>query len=253
VILCLARENPRWGYPPISGELSKLAVDASPSTVRRVLPAAHLQPAPRCDGPTWRAFFAAQAPGLLAWDFSCVDTILLRRLYVLFLIEHQTRRVHLAGTTTNPTGAWVTQQARNVAISGLLDQFGFLIRDRDAKFTSAFDTISTSRHECLDWIPIRNERHLRRILLEYLEHYHRERPHRGLALHPPDPPPRPGHGPIVHRDRLGASSTNTPSRSLTRIRIETPFTPAMVSRASGRSGDPATPAPPSGPRCARSP
>ena len=229
LIVCLARENPRWGYPRISGELAKVGISVSASTVRRALRAARLPPAPRRDGPSWRQFLTAQAPGVLACDFFCVDTILLRRLYVLFFIEHETRRVHLAGITTNPTGAWVAQQARNAAISGLLERFSFLIRDRDAKFTSTFDTVFTSeairviltpartpvanayaervvrtiRSESLDWIPIRNERHLRRVLVEYLEHYNHERPHRGLALQPPDPPPRLEHGPIERRDRLG--------------------------------------------------
>ncbi len=229
LILRFARENPRWGYLRISGELAKLNIEASPSTVRGVLRAARLKPAPRRAGPTWRAFLAAQASGMLACEFFCVDTILLRRLCVLCFIEHQSRRVHLAGITTNPTGAWVAQQARNVAIAGLLARFRFLIRDRDAKFTSAFDTIFTSeavrviltpvrtpvanayaervvrtiRRECLDWIGIHNEHHLRRVLVEYLDHYNTERPHRGLALQPPDPQPRIQHGPIERRDRLG--------------------------------------------------
>ena len=142
---------------------------------------------------------------MLACDFFCVDTILLRLFHLLFFIEHETRRVHLAGITTNPTGAWVAQQARNLAIAGDLARFRFLIRDRDAKFTSAFGTVFTSevvrviltpirtpaanahaervvrmiRSECLDWILIHNERHPRRVLVEYLEHYNQERPHRG--------------------------------------------------------------------------
>ncbi len=229
LIVRLGRENPRWGYPRISGELAKVDVVASPSTVRRVLRAARLKPAPRRDGPTWRQFLAAQVPGVLACDFFCVDTILLRRLYVLFFIEHESRRVHLAGITTNPTGTWVAQQARNAAISGLLERFSFLIRDRDAKFTSPFDTVLTSeairviltpvrtpvanayaervvrtiRSECLDWILIRDDRHLRRVLIEYLEHYNQERPHRSHALRPPDPPPRLKAGRIERRDRLG--------------------------------------------------
>ena len=224
-----ARENPRWGYPQISGELAKLNINASASTVRRVLRAARLEPAPRREGPTWRQFLAAQAPGVLACDFFCVDTILLRRLYILLFIEHQTRRVHLAGITTNPSAAWVTQQARNLAMSGLLERFRFLIRDRDAKFTTAFDTIFTSetirviltpirtpvanayaeravrtiRRDCLDWILVRNHSHLRRVLIDYPEHYNQERPHRGIALRPPDPPPRPEAGRIERRDRLG--------------------------------------------------
>ncbi len=144
LIVRLARENPRWGYPRISGELAKVGIVVSTSTVRRVLRAARLQPAPRRVGPTWRAFLAAQTPGVLACDFFCVDTILLRRLDVLFFIEHESRRVHLAGITTNPTGTWVAQQARNLAISDPLERFRFLTRDRDAKFTNAFDTILTS-------------------------------------------------------------------------------------------------------------
>ena len=120
-----------------------------------MLCAARLKPAPRRDEPTWRAFLAAQASGVLACEVFCVDTILLRRLYVLFFIEHETRRVHLAGITTNPTGAWVAQQARNAAISGLLERFRFLIRDRDAKFTSAFDTIVTSEAVRVILTPIR--------------------------------------------------------------------------------------------------
>ena len=126
------------------------------------------------------------------------------------------------------TGAWVAQQARNFARAGLLEQFWLLIGDRDAKFTSAFDTVfatepvgviltpartpvanghaervvRTIRSECLDWILIRTEHHLRRVLVEYLEHYHRERPHRGRALRPPDPPPTLEAGRIERRDRL---------------------------------------------------
>ncbi len=229
LIVRVARENPRWGNPRISGELAKVGIIVSTSTVRRVLRTARLKPAPRRDGPTWRQFLEAQASGVLACDFFCIDTILLRRLDVLFFIEHATRRVHLTGITTNPAGAWVAQQARNLAISGLLDPFRFLIRDHDAKFTNAFDAVfateavrviltpirtpvanayaervvRTIRRECLDWILIRNEHHLRRVLVEYLEHYNHERPHRGRALRPPDPPPRIEAGRIERRDRLG--------------------------------------------------
>jgi putative transposase len=229
LIVRLARENPRWGYPRISGELAKLNIVASPSTVRRVLRSARIDPAPRRDGPTWRQFLATQAPGVLACDFFCIDTVLLRRLYVLFFIEHQTRRVHLAGITANPTGSWVAQQARNASINGLLERARLLIRDRDAKFTAAFDAVLASeavrvvltpirtpvanayaervvrtiRSECLDWILIRNEQHLRAVLAEYLDHYNHQRPHRGRALQPPDPPPRHDVGRIERRDRLG--------------------------------------------------
>ena len=201
----------------------------SATTVRRTLARSGLEPAPRRDGPTWREFLRAQAGGVLACDFFCVDTILLRRVYVLFFIEVATRRVHLAGVTRNPNGSWVTQQARNLAMSGQLERFSLLIRDRDSKFTDAFDTVFASegirtiltpvrtpvanayaerfvrtiRRECLDWILIRNEHHLAHVVREYLEHYNRERPHRALGLRPPDPPPQLAAGPIQRLDRLG--------------------------------------------------
>src|SRR5215212_7064854 len=115
LVLRLARENPGWGYPRIAGEVLKLGVRVSPSTVRRLLLAAGLQPAPRRVGPSWRQFLRQQAAGMLACDFFTVETISLRRVYVLFFIELGGRRVQLAGCTTNPSGAWVTQQARTSA------------------------------------------------------------------------------------------------------------------------------------------
>jgi putative transposase len=136
LVLRLARENPRWGYQRIAGELNKLGLAVSPSTVRRLLANAGLGPAPRRSGPSWREFLRAQAASVVACDFFTVETALLRRYYVLFFIELQTRRVHLAGATTNPDGRWVTQQARNLSLSGALDDVRFLIRDRDAKFAA---------------------------------------------------------------------------------------------------------------------
>src|SRR5437762_10851785 len=118
LVLRLARENPRWGYPRIAGELLKLGVRISPSTVRRLLLAAGLTPAPRRNGPSWREFLRQQATSMLACDSFTVETITLRR-YVLFFIELGSRRVHLAGCTTNPTGVWVTQQARNLSFTRL--------------------------------------------------------------------------------------------------------------------------------------
>jgi putative transposase len=129
LILRLARENPRWGYPRSVGELVKLAISVSPSSVRRVLHCAGLKPAPRRDRPTWREFLHSQTAGILACDFFCVDTVLLRRIYVLFFSELETRRVHLAGSTQNPTGSWVAQQARNLALAGTLDRVRLLIGD----------------------------------------------------------------------------------------------------------------------------
>jgi hypothetical protein len=116
----LARENPRWGYPRIAGELLKLGVHVSPSTVRRLLLAAGLKLAPRRSGPSWREFLRQQAASVLACDFFTVETITLRRYYVLFFIELGSRRVYLAGCTTNPTGAWVAQQARNLSFTGVV-------------------------------------------------------------------------------------------------------------------------------------
>ena len=138
-MLRLARENPRWGYQRIACELSKLGVAVSPSTVRRLLAGAGLGPAPMRSGPSWRGFLRAQGASVVACDFFTVETALLRRYYVLFFIELQTRRVHLAGITANPGGRWVTQQARNLSRSGALDDVKFLIRDRDSKFVAGFD------------------------------------------------------------------------------------------------------------------
>jgi hypothetical protein len=127
LVLRLARENPRWGYPRVAGELLKLGVRISPSTVRRLLLAAG-----RRAVPSWRDFLRQQAASTLACDFFTVETITLRRYYVLFFIELGSRRVRLAGCTSNPTGAWVTQQARNLGFTGLFARTRFLIHDRDS-------------------------------------------------------------------------------------------------------------------------
>jgi hypothetical protein len=152
----LARENQRWGYPRIAGELLKLGIRVSPSTVRRLLLTAGLRPAPRSTGPSWREFLRQQAASTLACDFFTVETITLRRYYVLFFIELGNRRVHLAGCTTNPTGGWVTQQARNLGFSGVLERMRFLIHDRDSKFSGAFDELFQSEGIRVIRTPIRS-------------------------------------------------------------------------------------------------
>jgi transposase InsO family protein len=169
-----------------------------------------LDPAPRRTATTWRGFLRQQAAGVLACDFFTVDTVWLRRLYVLFFIELDTRRVHLAGVTANPDGAWVTRQARNLLL--VLEERGrrvrFLLRDRDGRFCRAFDDVfrsegaevvrtpaqaptanavaerlvGTVRAECLDWLLIVGRGRLDRILRIYVKHYNRHRPHRALGL-----------------------------------------------------------------------
>jgi putative transposase len=135
LIVRVARENPRWGYPRIRGELLKLGVRVS------VLSRNGLGPAPRRSGPSWSQFLRSQAHAILATDFFTVETAWLRTLYVLFAIEVGSRLVHVLGVTGNPDSGWVTQQARNLAVGERLGDSRFLIRDRDAKFSGPFDEV----------------------------------------------------------------------------------------------------------------
>ncbi len=143
LVVRLARENPLWGHRRIHGELAKLGVTVAPSTVWEILRAAGTDPAPRRCGPTWRQFLAAQAGGILAVDFLHVDTVLLKRMYVLVFIEHGSRRMHLGGVTAHPTGDWTVQQARNLALTlgERFEDIRFLIRDRGSNFTASFDAV----------------------------------------------------------------------------------------------------------------
>ena len=214
LVVRLAKENPLWGHRRIHGELSKLGVAVAPSTMWEILRAASIDPAPRRPGPTWRQFLHSQAAGILAVDFLHVDTMLLKRLYVLVFIEHGSRRMHLGGVTANPTGDWTAQQARNLAftLDERFEDIKFLIRDRGSNFTRSFDAVfqaagtrilrtavqaprmnafcerlvGTLRRELLDRLLILGEGHLRAVLAEYQAHCNTARPHQGIAQRVPD-------------------------------------------------------------------
>jgi transposase InsO family protein len=214
LVVRLGRENPGWGCVRIQGELRELGIRVGATTIRTIMRRAGIPPAPRRAGPSWSEFLRAQARGILAVDFFTVETAWLRTLYVLFGIEVGSRRVYVMGVTGNPDSVWVTQQARNLAVGEHLRGIRFVIRDRDSKFSGPFDEVfrsegariiktpvrapranafaerwvRTVRGECLDRVLVFGRRHLEMILREYLTHYNTHRPHRSLALVPPDPP-----------------------------------------------------------------
>jgi putative transposase len=237
LVLRLARENPRWGYQRIAGELAGVGVRVSATSVAKILRQAGVSPAAARAGLGWRTFLRAHAQSMIACDFSTVETLWLGRLYVLFFIELGTRRVYLAGCTANPDGPWAAQQARQFAwsLSERPTPIRYLIHDRDSKFSRAFDDIfrsegveiirtpfrapkanafaerwvGTIRRDCLDWILIASRRQLEHVLRVYVDHYNSHRPHRALALTPPTPEHRlrlinshPSNH-VRRRDRLG--------------------------------------------------
>ena len=231
----MAHDNPTWGYRRICGELTGLGHKVAPSTIWQLLKAAGIDPAPQRAAASWKQFLSAQAKTIAAVDFFHVDTVFLRRLYVLFVIEHHRRRVHLAGVTAHPTAAWTVQQARNTLmdLGERADGLKFLIRDRDAKYGAAFDAVFTAagmriirtpvqapranaicerwiasaRRECTDRILITGRRHLHHVLSEYADHYNTHRPHRALSQRPPDGKipvaPADDNIRVRRRDRLG--------------------------------------------------
>src|SRR4051794_9482252 len=236
LVVRMARENPRWGYVRLQGELLQLGHRVGASTIRRILQGHRIPPAPvRHTDTSWRQFLRTQATSMLAVDFFHVDCALtLRRLYVLFVLEVGDRSLHVLGVTGHPDGPWTTQQARNLLmdLGGHVARFRFLVRDRAGQFTASFDAVLadagiegvtipprcprancfaerfvlTIRIEVTDRMLIFGERHLRRVLARYTAHYDTARPHRALRLRPPRPTlpiPEPVHGRIRRRPVLG--------------------------------------------------
>jgi transposase InsO family protein len=230
----MARENPRWGYFRIPGELLKLGHRVAANTIRSVLLAAGVPPSGRRSQLTWKQFLTAHAETLAAADFFSVDTIFFKRLYVLLYVHLASRRVLLASSTSEPNAAWVTQQARD--LSWKLDdegmQLSVLIHDRDKKFALEADRVFQSqgarvtltplmalranahaerwigscRRECLDWMLVVNQRHLEAVIHEYCLHYNDERPHRSRNLRPPasrGDPTQAASGQVERTTRLG--------------------------------------------------
>jgi transposase InsO family protein len=236
LVLRMARDNEAWGYRRIAGELAGLGIKVAPSTVWAILKKAGIDPAPRRTGPSWAAFLRSQAAAILATDFFTVDLLDGTTAYVLTMIEHATRRIHVLGATAHPTAVWTTQIARNALmdLAEHTDGFRFLIRDHGPQFTTAFDAVfraadirtvttgvqapvmnaiqerwhRTVRAELLDRTLVWNLTHLRRVLAEYESFYNDHRPHRALGNAAPQRPLPENvidldHFRVTRHDRIG--------------------------------------------------
>jgi putative transposase len=233
LILEMANDNPGWGCVRIRGELIKVGYRVSATAIRKLLRTNRIGPAPLRSRLTWKKFLRAQASAILVSDFFSVDTVFLKRLYVLLYMELASRRIIWLAVTDRPDAEWVTQQARNLVFE--LEEHGrqarFLIHDHDNKFGGGSDLvfqsqsieviktpiaapkanshverqIGSTRRECLDWLLIVNRKHLERVLVEWVEHYNRARPHRGLELRTPIARSDPVilSGAVTSRARLG--------------------------------------------------
>ena len=213
LIIEMATNNPTWGYRRITGELVGLGLRVGACAVWRILKHHHIDPAPQRTSVTWTQFLGSQAA--VACDFVTVDTALLRRCYLLFFIDITTREVLYGAITTNPTGAWTTQAARNLFVRHpqRLTHARALLRDRASQFTGDFDEIfrteglkilktpvrvpvanafaerwiGTPRRELLDRTIIWNQHQLEHLVTDYIDHYNAHRPHRSLDQRPPAP------------------------------------------------------------------
>jgi len=233
LVLRLARENPRWGYDRIEGELLKLGYAIDRSTIRNLLKQHGIPPvSKRQPKSTWRTFLRHYQHQIFACDFFTVETLWLKTVYVLFFIELGTRRVHVAGCTEHPTSVWVTQQARQLCwtLEDRKPTICYLLHDHDTKFPASFDQVFAAqqievirtpirapnanafaerwvrsvRQECLNHLLIVNERHLKAVLQEYSSYYNQRRPHQGLGQHFPETEHNiPAQGAIRRRDLLG--------------------------------------------------
>ena len=232
LIIRLARENPRWGYDRILGELLKLGYWVCPTSIRNILKRHRLSPVSERASTTWRSFLNHYKDQILATDFFTIETAWMQTIYVLFFIELGTRRIHFAGCTPDPNAAWVTQQARQLMwdLEDSHQPFRFMIHDHDTKYSAMFDTVFVSeqikiihtpfhapkansfaerwvrsvRQECLDHILIINQNHLRRVLMDYIDFYNHHRPHQGINQRfPISRPHRSRNGPVRRRNVLG--------------------------------------------------